>query len=136
MNDLNDVIDEIINKTSNEYNKCIKMMINCMQVVRGTLPDIAIEGLESAQKYWFEDQLSVEELTQKRIQLWTYLDDINSSTKFSDKNTCAIRSVICLLYVKNELESNDELLEFFFDMLKYLEEDTSKLLDSLIGVVM
>jgi hypothetical protein len=106
-------------------------MLRCIKVIEEQLPEIAFHGLVSSKKYWLEQSLDEEQLTEARVKLWKFLDEQNLSTKFSSKDVCAIRSVICLLYEENELNSNDELLEFFFSMLSKVETNTRLLVDQL-----
>ena len=53
----------------------------------------------------------------------------------SDKEFCAIRAVICLLYESKNLGNNDELLEFYFKMFSCITTDTPKLLEDLSLIV-
>ncbi len=124
---LDDLIDEVIAVTSDEYKKCILFMIRCLSLVTGVCPEAGIRGIAVAKKYWINKSVSAEELEGARVSCWDYLDAHSASTNIQEAKFCAMRAIICVLYSEAQFDDNGELLDWFFKMLVTIEGDTDKL---------
>ena len=131
---LDDLIDEVITITSDEYGKCMVFMIRCLSLVTDDCPEIGIQGIDTATKYWILKSVTDNALENARIDCWDYLDANSASTNIEEAKYCAMRAVICALYSEAQSDDNGELLDWFFKMLATIEGDTNKLSKDLLQI--
>ena len=132
---LDDLIDEVVSITSDEYEKCILFMIRCLPLVAFVNPEVGIQGITTATRYWIDKSADKAELDRARVACWNYLDTNSASTNIDEKKFCAVRAVICVLYSRAEYEDNGELLEWFFQMLSTISNDDNALLADLSEIL-
>ena len=132
---LDDLIDEVISNTSDEYEKCVFFMIRCLSLIAGVMPKVGIQGVSTATKYWVGKSIGQGDLDKARIACWDYLDANSASTNVVEKKFCAVRAVICVLYSKAYYDDNGELLDWFFQMLSTINGDEKALLTDLSDIL-
>ncbi len=128
---LDNLIDEIVSITSDDYEKCILFMIKCLSLVAGVNPDVGIQGVTTATQYWVDKSVNQADLEKARVACWDYLDANSASTNIVESKFCAVRAVICVLYSEPQSDDNGELLDWFFNMLSTTNSDTNALLADL-----
>ncbi|MCG7491912.1 hypothetical protein MHN79_20800 [Vibrio sp. Of14-4] len=117
---LDDLIDEVVSITSDEYEKCILFMIRCLPLVAFVNPEVGIQGITTATRYWIDKSADKAELDRARVACWNYLDTNSASTNIDEKKFCAV---------------NGELLEWFFQMLSTISNDDNALLADLSEIL-
>jgi len=120
---LDDIVDIIEANVGEGYDRCIRVLLGCVALVKSHLPDVGIEALSVAEKYWLEQSLSSDQLEAERIKCWNYLDERGASTNTQDKEYCALRAVICLLHAQQPSDDIGELIEFFLEMVDSITND-------------
>lgn len=118
---LDQLVDVIESDVGDSYEQCICLMLGCITLVEKFLPKIGFEALELARKYWMEKSINSSQLEEARVRCWQYLDKRNASTNTQEKEYCALRSVICVLYVEQPSDDIGELIEFFLEMISSVE---------------
>jgi hypothetical protein len=132
---LDDLIDEIISITSDEYEKCVFFMIKCLSLIVKVCPEIGIQGINTATRYWIEKSIDQAELEKARVECWDYLDVNSASTNIVESKFCAVRAVICVLYSEPPSEDNGELLDWFFKMLTSVDTNTDSLFKDVLAIL-
>ena len=76
-----------------------------------------MEALSIAEKYWIDKSLVAAELESTRVRCWRFLDERNAATNVQEKQYCALRAVMCVLYAEPPSDDIGELLEFFMEIM-------------------
>ena len=104
----------------NSYHLCIKFMLASLSLVdKHSFPSVALDALIIANNYW-ENRVGKTKLESARVACWNYLDEISESTTSTDKNSYAVRAVICTLYIDPPSGDIIEILEWFIQMISNL----------------
>ncbi len=130
---LDEIVDNIILKTGDDYEKCVLFMVGCLALIPKPIPPVGIKSIDIATKFWLKNQVDDAQLEKARIACWHYLDSHCASTNIEESKFCAIRAIICVLYSNNpsSYSDNDELLDCFFDMLISTNKNTEQLITEL-----
>lgn len=115
---LDELSDHMIAVCECEYPKFISLLIECVDLFASKFPPIAQSALRVAKRYWLLRTLPAATLQTARIDCWKYLDERSASTNTQLPQYCAIRAVICLLYVEQPCDDLYELVSFFNEMLQ------------------
>lgn len=126
---LDELIDLVESAVGESYEKCIRFMLGCVVLVKNHLPDVGREAVEIAKKYWLGAKENPDELENARVKCWNYLDEQNASTNTQEKQYCALRAVICILYAEPPSDDISELIEFFLEMVVAVEENIDSVRD-------
>lgn len=117
MNNLDQFVDRIALIGEASYDTCIRLLVECMALVKDDLPVIGLEALYVAEKYWLDKSLLAGELEITRVRCWCFLDERNAATNTQEKQYCALRAVMCVLYAEPPSDDIGELIEFFIEMM-------------------
>jgi hypothetical protein len=117
MNNLDQFVDRIALIGEASYDTCIRLLVECMALVKDDLPVIGLEALSIAEKYWIDKSIVSAELESVRVRCWRFLDERNATTNVQEKQYCALRAVMCVLYAEPPSDDIGELLEFFMEMI-------------------
>lgn len=117
MNNLDQFVDRIALIGEPSYDTCIRLLVECMALVKDDLPVIGLEALSIAEKYWIDKSLVAAELESTRVRCWRFLDERNAATNVQEKQYCALRAVMCVLYAEPPSDDIGELLEFFMEIM-------------------
>jgi len=115
---LDKLIDHMVAIVSGSYANCVRLMIDCLGVIPFRLPDVALQGIDVAKRYWMERSVPASELEHARVACWNYLDERSASTNTENPEYCGIRAVICTLYPEPPSDDIGELVCFFSEMLR------------------
>lgn len=117
MNNLDQFVDRIALIGEASYDTCIRLLVECMALVKDDLPVIGLEALSIAEKYWIDKSIVSAELESVRVRCWRFLDERNAATNAQEKQYFAVRAVICVLYAEPPSDDIGELIEFFMEMM-------------------
>lgn len=111
------ITKKIITSIGDDYYTCNKFMLDCLPLVTNYLPQVGIETLDIAKKFWLQKSIEDTELESVRIKCWNYLDTRHASTNIQDKEFCALKALICILYASPPSEDLGDVVEFFLKMI-------------------
>lgn len=97
-----------------------RLLLECLTLIKDDLPAIGLEALSIAEKYWVDKIIVSSELESVRVRCWRFLDERNAATNTQEKQYCALRAVICVLYAEPPSDDIGELIEFFMEMMSSL----------------
>lgn len=109
----------------NDFRLINLFLIDCLEIISDSIPIVGKEALCIAKKYWVEQSVSDEELERTRVLCWDYADSLGNSINLLDKEICAMRAVICVLYSKPMSEDLGDLLEFFLMTFEKIDRESS-----------
>jgi hypothetical protein len=95
------------------------------------LPDVVIAGLDVMRRF-SQGKATTEEVEAARVSCWKFLDAKSASTDFTERENCAVRAAICLLYPDAPAGDLSELVVWFLSLANKVEDHTPEI-DSLLN---
>ncbi|KID58075.1 hypothetical protein JF50_04885 [Pseudoalteromonas luteoviolacea] len=132
---VDDLIDEVIYVTADKYKYCIILMLRCLKLISDECPKVASQSMKVANDFWVKAAVNSEMLDSARVECWNFLDANSASTNIEQREFCAVRAVICVLYPEPFSDDNGELLDWFFKMLLNIVQDNEKLIEDSLDIL-
>jgi hypothetical protein len=110
-------MDHIIESGNNDYASSMRIMIQCLQLIRCIVPAVGVASMKVARRFWEFHSVPTSDLERARVNCWQYLDERSASTNTELPEYCAVRAVICVLYAEPPSDDLSELVGFFVEML-------------------
>ena len=128
MEDMDDLIDRLQAQIGLDaaFFKVCQFMLAYLSLIKAPLPPIADAGILTAEKF-SHGNVSAVELENARIACWKFLEDKGASTDVSVPENCAVRAVICCLHSKPEDEDLFDLLSWFLELARKVEDHSSEI---------
>ena len=123
MSTIYDLIHIVYDSMGESYEKCMLFLLELVPMVISFLPEIGNEAFIQAKRYWIEKSIDSKQLTETRVKCWKYLDQEKATANLVSKKFCSLRAVMCLLHDDLASEEYGENIEFFMEMINYINED-------------
>jgi hypothetical protein len=118
------MLNEIEEKcVASDYDQCrVPFMLDCVSLTQGRMPSLAVKALETARAYSVHES-PLDSVREAIEGCWRYLDQGSVHGSIDDRETCAIRALICLLREQSQPGSEDlvDLMSFFLNLLNRVE---------------
>lgn len=118
MASFNEITNLFEASVGDDFNKCNILILDCLKLIdQSLMPDIGIEALSVARRYWKEKDVDEKSLEDIRIRCWKYLKERGESTDFENPRVCSLRAVICSLYSNPCSDFVSDHIEIFIEMM-------------------
>lgn len=122
--------------SDNDFKVSVRIMIECLQLCASHLPSVAVESLGVGRQFWCEGTASEVEIERARVACWEYLHQRGSIIYTFERESCAVRAVLCVLDADTPDDTRD-VVDFFVQMLRVSlpDWDDEMFAESLTAVV-
>ena len=125
MTELTDLIDRIEEsyKLPNCHERCVGFMLDCLSLVRESLPERARKPLEQAERHWSGESV---DLVSVKADYWHYLDGVLG--KIDKREEAGLRAVVGVLCVEDHGNDIHATLSWFVEFVNQVADKSTELI--------